>query len=87
MNIISNTCVGGHYQKNVLEVPFQNPFVWTRLTLDDYLFLNENYDTIDFSRITEKYLAPERKNTDFTIPYIQIDGKLLVEFVHVRLDK
>lgn len=85
MNLVTNTCFGGHYYRR-LGVEFKNPFIWTRFTSGDFLTLVKNYDTLNFRNITSSRLADERTTSKFKIAYMTIDNSFEIEFVHYRQD-
>lgn len=49
-NFISNNCIGGRLYQ-CLNEQYQNPFIWTIVMPEDFLYLVENYDKIDFKNI------------------------------------
>ena len=46
-NIIANNCIGGFLYK-FSNKQFPNPFIWTSMYFEDFLFLIQNYDKINF---------------------------------------
>lgn len=78
VNIISHNCIGGRiYQEKGLE--YGNPFMWSIIPPDDFWYLYNHYDEIDFSKI----VLTKIKNDNVII----IDNKIKVYFVHYRFDK
>lgn len=53
-NFISNNCIGGRLYE-CLNEQYQNPFIWTIVMPNDFLYLVENYDKINFKNIKIEY--------------------------------
>ena len=77
-NIISHNCVGSMIYKEK-GLRYENPFMWCVIPPDDFRYLYEHYDDIDFRRISlEK---------DGKFYKIVIDGKVSVYYVHYKYSK
>lgn len=50
MNVIANNCIGGELYKD-LKYEFNNPFMWTSVPIDKYLFLTNNYNSINWNNV------------------------------------
>ena len=71
MNIICNTCVGARiYERQ--NKRFENPFMWCLIRPEEFIFLINNYDRIDFKNFTVN------ENT------VTINGKIRVFFKHYK---
>lgn len=79
MNIISNTCLGAAIQKLCLKQKFENPFCWSWIEPNSFLYLLNNYENINYDNFI---LNDKNKNYSITI-----DGKILVEYNHYKYDK
>lgn len=78
MNVISHNCVGGRiYQQ--LNRENGNPFVWVMITPDDFWYLYNNYDNIDFTSVSVLNYNP--------CVELIIDGRVKVLFPHYNYDK
>ena len=81
MNIISNNCTAGFIYKNLLNTVFENPFIWCRIFNEDFLYLIENYNKINFNdfklqRYTENLV---NKTNPF---YIKVENKIDIHYSH-----
>ena len=78
LNIITNSCVGAriYQEKNMM---YGNPFMWSIIPPDDFLYLYENYNDINFKNFE---LLKEGKDYK-----IVIDGHVNVYYVHYRYDE
>lgn len=72
MNIISNNCCGADIYTNVLKTEFSNPFIWSLLFPNDFIYLYENYDSINFKNID---LAIMKTEDDIGTKKHKIDKK------------
>jgi len=72
LNIICNNCVGGSIYRK-LQIPYSNPFIWIGMNREDFIYLINHYDEIDFSK--RKIIK-----TDFF--RIIIDDKISMRFSH-----
>ena len=80
MNIIAHNCIGARiYQE--LETEYKNPFIWSVIPPDDFLYLYNNFDNINFKNI--KVLLEAGRNSCV----VSIDGKINIFFVHYKYDK
>lgn len=78
LNIISHNCIGARiYQQKNME--YGNPFMWSVIPPEDFWYLYNHYDDIDFSNIE----LTKIKNDNVVI----VDGKVKVYYVHYRFDK
>ena len=85
MNIISNNCTGGFIYKKLLKTEYENPFIWCRLFNDEFLYLMQNYDNINF----HNYEIGKHSNklVNLTNPfYIKIDDKISINYTHYYFD-
>ncbi len=82
MNIISNNCLGGFIYKDFLQIKYENPFIFSLMDYDDFLYLLENYETIDFENF--ELIKESEKFENFGII---IEGKIKVRFIHSKFDK
>ena len=80
MNIISNDCIGGRVY-NEYNSKYENPFIWSCITTDDFIYLMDNFYSIDFYNIKCEFLNEELYNNK-NIPQIIIDGKICLQFIH-----
>ena len=77
-NIISHNCIGARvYQLKNME--YENPFMWSIIPPNDFWYLYNNYDSINFDNIR----LTKIKN-DYVIV---IDDKIKVYYIHYRYDK
>lgn len=84
MNIISNDCTAGFIYRE-LNQKYGNPFIWTSINLDNFIKLIENYDTINFSNMTDIKLI--ENNSKISVqhemcPVIMIDNLIDVYYFH-----
>lgn len=78
LNIISHNCVGARiYQEKGME--YGNPFMWSIIPPNDFWYLYNHYDEINFNNI--KLIKIKNDNV------IVIDDKIKAYFVHYRFDK
>lgn len=81
MNIISNNCIGAALYR-VNDIKFCNPFSWGGLDIDDFIFLVNNYDFIDFNKVSfslENRFGHKEKSV-----LCKIDNKIDYHFSHYR---
>lgn len=78
LNVITNSCVGAriYQEKNMI---YGNPFMWSIVPPDDFLYLYKNYDRINFGNY-----ELTREGEDYKII---IDGRVNVYYVHYRYDE
>ena len=75
MNIICNNCVGARiYQQSGEQ--FNNPFMWSLVSGDDFIYLINHFDKINFDRIRVRRV-PKRD-----IFEIIVDDKVTLRFIH-----
>lgn len=79
MNIVSHNCLGGYLYNNVMQIPYENPFIWTVIDYKSMFNLITCWDTIDFTN----YTLEKDYNWNF---YIVIDDLVKVQFVHYKFD-
>lgn len=78
MNIISHNCVGGRiYQMKGLK--YGNPFVWCVIPPEDFLYLYNNYNNINYRNI-----KIEKENNIYKVI---VDEKVNVYYVHYKYDE
>lgn len=70
MNIISNNCIGASIYKQ-LGIEFSNPFIWSLISPEDMVFLINNYDEMDLTKIS--FVSSNK---------MVVDGKIRVLFPH-----
>lgn len=72
MNVICNNCVGARvYQQ--LGLQFANPFMWADIPNEEYIYLINHFDEINFENIS-------LIKKDFF--YLTIDGKVTLRYIH-----
>ena len=76
-----------HLYRDLLKTPYENPFIWTRMMDDTFIWLLENYESINF----RKY---ELTKTNFSLEdyvncffYIKYDNKHEVKYGHYKFVK
>lgn len=79
MNIISNSCIGAYLYKQFLKKPFNNPFMWTVVDFDSFIYLIEHWKEINF----KDYVLVKDNNWNFSII---IEGKIKIQFVHYKFN-
>lgn len=85
MNIISNNCTAGFIYKNVLKTEYQHPFIWCRFFNDDFLYLIQHYDSINFHNYEiGKYGAKLHNKTNPF--YIRVNDKVSIHYTHYYFD-
>lgn len=78
INIISHNCIGARiYQLKDME--YGNPFMWSVVSPDDFWYLYNHYNEIDFNNIK----LTKIKNDNVIV----IDEKINVYYIHYRFDK
>ena len=83
MNIICNNCVGARLYE-VTKQQFPNPFMWMSINSDDFIYLVQNYDIIDFNNPTfelEKY-----KLNAYQTVLITLNNKVKLHYIHYIQD-
>ena len=79
MNIICNNCIGGRLYEARNE-QFSNQFIWAKILHNDFIYLINNFDNIDFSNISfslEYYKSKEYQNV-----LCKMDNKISLHFTH-----
>lgn len=80
MNIVSNNCTGGFIYSELLHSRFLNPFIWCRVSLDDFLYLMQYWDSINFLNAR---LVKHGELLDDTAPFaIRVDDKFEIRYTH-----
>jgi hypothetical protein len=79
MNIVSNSCIGAYLHKQFLKKPFNNPFMWTVVDFDSFVYLIENWKNINF----QNYELVKDEKWNFSII---IDDKVKLQFVHYKFN-
>lgn len=87
MNLISNNCLGA-YTYQLLNMEYNNPFMWSTLTYNDMRNLIYNWDTINWFNTTI-HLANNLPTVDSTFYkqhtyYLNIDRKFNIWYPHYR---
>lgn len=82
MNIITNNCLGGFIYRDILKSEYQNPFIWTYIKTNEFIFLCENYNKINF----HNYELGKKGNTKNNL-FIKIDNKIDLDFHHIWFDE
>ena len=82
MNIITNNCVGGFVYKELLNEPYNNPFIWTRIPGESFLELVDNFDNIDFNDFVLGKVG-EGLSNNFKIT---IQNKIDILYTHYHFD-
>lgn len=77
MNIISSNCFAGYLYRDLLHYRYENPFIWTCIHNDDFLFLLEHFDEINF----RNYEILKQTNDLYKFK-IRIDNKFEVFYNH-----
>ena len=72
VNIICNNCVGAvlYKQKNI---KFNNPFMWSLVSPNDFIYLINNFDSLDLSKV--EVTKPNK---------ILVDSRIEVAFPHYK---
>ena len=84
MNIIANNCVGGRLYQ-VRNTKFQNPFVWTRIVHDQFIYLIKNYDNIDWTH--PSFGLNNIKSPNYMNAYCKVNDKLSLHYTHYVYDE
>ena len=80
-NIISNCCVGGYLYKK-MNISFRNPFIWNAIIPSDFVFLYQNFNSINFTNIQ---LSNSNMHNLSDIYKITIDSTIDVHYTHYHL--
>lgn len=84
LNILSNNCLGGFIYRDILHVPYSNPFIWTLFDTDMFISLLSNYSSINFGQYTVKKHS-ENWNIDNDFDTI-IDNHYIIQNIHMHFD-
>ena len=77
-NIIANNCVGARIYQIKGEA-YNTPFVWCLVSPEDFLYLYENFNIINFKNI--------RIEKDGEWYFIRVDDKIKIYYPHYRYDE
>lgn len=77
-NIISNNCVGARYYEN-MGACFENPFMWVSIKLKDFIYLIENFDTIDFFNVNSYLTMGEFYKDD--VSFLNCDSRCCTSLI------
>ena len=80
MNIICNSCAGGHIYKSCFNTRFQNPFIWNLIDFNSMLYMIQHYEKINF----KDYELIKDENWNFSII---IDKSVKIKYVHYHFNK
>lgn len=75
MNIICNNCVGSRIYQYT-NTKYNNQFIWSSIDINDFIYLINNYDNINFNNFKLLY-----KDNEY---FIKIDNKILVSYPHYK---
>lgn len=76
MNIISNCCAGGEFYKRIYKTQYNNPFIWSMVTADDFITFLKNYGKIDY----KKYKLKPVEGEDYFA--VEVDNKFDIVYTH-----
>lgn len=51
MNIITDSCLGGFLYRDILKENYKNPFIWTRIGINEFIDFVDNFENIDFTNV------------------------------------
>lgn len=78
LNIISHNCIGARiYQLKGME--YENPFMWCIVPPEDFWYLYNNYDSINF-----KNIRLTKVRNDYVVV---VDEKIRIFYIHYRYDE
>ena len=82
MIFIGSDCVGARIYEQ-LNLQFNNPFCWSRLSYNDFCFLISNIQNIDFNKFSINLIndPAENKNKN-KVGIVSIDNKINVLYPH-----
>ena len=83
MNLITNDCIGAFLYMNVIKENFKNPFMWTRIDLNEFYKLIKLYKEIDFKEIK----FTDRTSLKNNLFELCVDQKFNVLMPHMKFDK
>ncbi|WP_296864374.1 hypothetical protein [uncultured Methanobrevibacter sp.] len=82
MIFIASDCVGARMYEQ-LNMQFNNPFCWSRLSYHDFIFLANNLNDIDFNKIDINLINdPAKDKNKNMVGLIRIDNKINVLYPH-----
>lgn len=84
LNILSNNCLGGFIYRDILHVPYSNPFIWTLFDTDMFISFLSNYSSINFGNYTVKKRS-ENWDIDDDFDTI-IDNRYIIQNIHMHFD-
>ena len=90
---ISNDCMSAALYKNCLNIGYNNPFMWVWFSLNDFKYLIEKYDSINFQNFYVDKIQNHKNINKFKnastfksyknkLYYLNIDNKIDVCFPH-----
>lgn len=79
MNIICNSCVGGHLYKRCLNKPFSTPFIWNLIDFDSMLYMVKNFHTINW--LDYELVKDDKWNFS-----IIVEGNAKIQYIHYKFD-
>lgn len=83
MNILSTNCLGAFTYRDVLYIPYNNPFIWTTFLFKDFKTLITDYEKINFKNV-EMYKEGNGFLNNFNL---RIDDKITLKNTHIFFDK
>lgn len=81
MNIIANNCIGG-YLYRLHNKEFNNPFIWTALHFNDFIYLIQNYGKINFNDYEILHHESDKRLFNLVI-----ENKLTIRLPHYLFDE
>ena len=82
MIFISSSCVGARVYEQ-LNLQFNNPFCWCRISYKDFMFLVNNLHNIDFNNIKVDVIHdPRKEDAKNQVGLIQIDNNVNILYPH-----
>lgn len=83
MNILSTNCLGAFIYRDVLNIPYNNPFIWTTFSFKDFKTLITDYEKINFKNV-ELFKEGNEFSNNFNL---RIDDKITLKNTHIFFDK
>lgn len=82
MIFIASDCIGARmYEK--LNLQFNNPFCWNRLSYKDFIFLADNLQKIDFNKINVNLINdPAKDKNNNLVGLVNVDNKINILYPH-----
>ena len=84
MNIISNNCLAGLIYHEIKQI-YPNQFIFVGIDLDDFIYLIENYNNINFSNVN--FDLEYRLSKTYKSVVAIVDNKIKIHFSHYQEDK